>query len=230
MMQGALLAAAAIFSAASAPELDIFLVPHTHCDAGWLWTVDSYYTTVHAKPSGEDTTHAAVRDTLTTVVRALAENPALRFNWAEIVFFEKWWGEQDATTQATTRRLVESGQLAFVGGGWVQADEVLTTASDQIRQTTLGNEWLRETFGAAARVRVGWQLACSRATRERRPRCGRWPATTPWSSPTTSSARTSTSSSGRPPPAWRRTAARCSSTPRSDTTVSTAAPFAASEA
>ena len=169
-MLGALLVAAAIFSAASAPELDIFLVPHTHCDAGWLWTVDSYFTTVHAKPSGEDTTHAAVRDTLTSVVRALAENPALRFNWAEIVFFEKWWREQDATTQATTRRLVESGQLAFVGGGWVQAGEVLTTASDQIRQTTLGNEWLRETFGAAARVRVGWQL-CDPCPLRRSPLC-----------------------------------------------------------
>ena len=136
LIRGAYLVAAAApagAAATAATPLEIFLVPHTHCDAGWLWTLRSYYASVHGRPSGEDTTHAAVRDTLTTLVRALAADPALRFSWAEVVFFEMWWREQGAAVRATTKRLVAAGQLSFVGGGWVQADEVLTTYADQAR-------------------------------------------------------------------------------------------------
>jgi hypothetical protein len=199
LIRGAYLVAAAAAAGAAptaATPLEIFLVPHTHCDAGWLWTLRSYYASVHGRPSGEDTTHAAVRDTLTTLVRALAADPALRFSWAEVVFFEMWWREQGAAVRATTKRLVAAGQLAFVGGGWVQADEVLTTYADQARpparppaqQQGLGREQAhcamqlrqaeprrvtmtpsraRRRLGARALTRAGWTRRAGRCGRRR---------------------------------------------------------------
>ena len=51
----------------------IFLLPHSHCDVGWLWTVGGYFnmTVVHI---------------LDSVVADLAMNPTHKFIWSEM----KW--------------------------------------------------------------------------------------------------------------------------------------------
>jgi len=57
---------------------------------------------------------------LTNVVQELTKAPDRRFVWSEVSFFMRWWGEQAYDVKQTVRRLVQSGQLEFVGGGWVQ--------------------------------------------------------------------------------------------------------------
>jgi len=50
---------------------EVFLVAHSHCDVGWLTTVQEYYDT-------------HVQFTLSTLVETLTSNPNYRFIWSEV--------------------------------------------------------------------------------------------------------------------------------------------------
>jgi len=67
-----------------------------------------------------------------------------------------WWDEQTPTVKDITRDLVESGQLAFVNGGWCMHDEATTHFMGMIDQTTLGHDFLKREFDYVPSV--GWQL------------------------------------------------------------------------
>lgn len=99
--------------------LDILVVPHAHCDVGWLYTVDGYW-------------RYAVHDILNTVISALDADSTLRFIWSEIKWIQMWWDVATEQQKKQLHRVVKSGQFEFVGGGWSQADEVTTTWFDQI--------------------------------------------------------------------------------------------------
>lgn len=64
-------------------------------------------------------------------------------------------GELGDSALATLRPLVASGQLEFVGGGWVQPDEAITRFEDLADQLTLGHLFVQSVLGHAP-VRVGW--------------------------------------------------------------------------
>eukprot|EP01133_Synstelium_polycarpum_P019508 gene19508-23370_t len=89
-------------------------------------------------------------------IQELSNDPTKRFIWAEIIYFERWWNDQDSLTQSTVRRLVASKQLEFVGGGWAQNDEAVTHYQAVINQMTLGHQFLLSTFGVTPTV--SWQI------------------------------------------------------------------------
>jgi hypothetical protein len=123
--------------------LTLHIVPHSHNDPGWKSTVEVLYDT-------------EVRAIYSSVVAALAANPARTFG-AEIgVFWTMWWGEQNDTTRATVRDLVAGGRLEFVGGGYTQPDEAATSAADLADNLALGRLWAASVLGAPP-VTVGWQ-------------------------------------------------------------------------
>ena len=123
--------------------ITVHLVPHSHNDPGWKSTLEQLYDT-------------EVRSIYTTVVRALLGNPQRTFG-AEIgVFWAIWWGEQNETTQDAVRGLVARGQLEFLGGGYSQPDEAVTSAPDLVDNLALGHLWAQSTLGHAP-VRIGWQ-------------------------------------------------------------------------
>ncbi len=62
----------------------------------------------------------------------------------EMAFFYRWWREQSAAMRADVRALVESGQLAFVNGGWCMHDEANTHFVGMVDQTTLGHGMFRK--------------------------------------------------------------------------------------
>ena len=132
-------------------NLDVWVLPHAHCDVGWLWDVDGYYI-------------YAVRDILNTVIAALDADSELRFIWSEVKWIQMWWEEVTEAKKSMLRRVVKSGQFEFVGGGWSQADEVTTTWFDQIDNTLTGQDYL-DSIGLSTScpqpgrcVRVGWQI------------------------------------------------------------------------
>jgi alpha-mannosidase len=127
----------------SADVLTVHLVPHSHDDVGWQITVDEYY-------------DREVRNIITTVVQALSENPARRFMYVEQAFFQRWWREQGDEKRALAQRLVKSGQLEFVNGGWCMHDEAGTHYVDMVDQTTLGHRYITQQFGV--QPTVGWQI------------------------------------------------------------------------
>ncbi len=55
-----------------------------------------------------------------------------RVRWQEVGFFYRWWLEQDAAMQARFARLVRSGQLEFINGGWTMNDESGVSDEDML--------------------------------------------------------------------------------------------------
>ena len=125
--------------AGSRPALYVHLIAHSHDDPGWLSTFEGYY-------SGE------VARILSAVVASLQLSPDRRFVWAEISFFMRWLEAQDDETKQRVAALVRSGQLEFIGGGWVQHDEANPSYDAIIAQETEGHEYLQALYGVRPRI------------------------------------------------------------------------------
>ena len=137
-------------------KLNIHIVPHTHDDVGWLKTVDQYYYGIH----NGDIQRAGIQYILDTVVQALDRNPNRTFMYVETAFFWKWWLRQDDQIKQLTRRLVDTGRLELVSGGWSMNDEGCTHYSSIIDSMTWGHRRLSEIMGGSkcAIPRIGWQI------------------------------------------------------------------------
>ncbi|KAL3527226.1 hypothetical protein ACH5RR_011882 [Cinchona calisaya] len=132
-------------------KLNVHLVPHTHDDVGWLKTVDQYYVGSNNTIQG-----ACVENVLDSVVMSLLRDPNRKFVFAEMAFFQRWWETQSSKVKTEVRKLVDSGQLEFINGGWCMHDEAATHYIDMIDQTTLGHQLILSQFNNTPRA--GWQI------------------------------------------------------------------------
>uniref|UniRef100_A0A663MN02 Alpha-mannosidase n=1 Tax=Athene cunicularia TaxID=194338 RepID=A0A663MN02_ATHCN len=123
--------------------LQVFVVPHSHNDPGWIKTFDKYYY--------DQTQHI-----LNSMVLKMQEDPRRRFIWSEISFFSKWWDNISSQKRAAVRRLVGNGQLEMVTGGWVMPDEANSHYFAMIDQLIEGHQWLEKNIGVMPRS--GWAV------------------------------------------------------------------------
>ncbi|XP_041966590.1 LOW QUALITY PROTEIN: alpha-mannosidase 2x [Alosa sapidissima] len=123
--------------------LQVFVVPHSHNDPGWIKTFDKYYS--------DQTQHI-----FNNMLVKLAEDPRRKFIWSEISFFAKWWESVDIHKQAAMRKLIQDGQLEMVSGGWVMPDEANTHYFAMIDQLIEGHQWLERNLGITPRS--GWAV------------------------------------------------------------------------
>ncbi|ETV68894.1 hypothetical protein H257_15245 [Aphanomyces astaci] len=124
--------------------VNVHLIPHTHDDAGWLLTVDEYFT-------------EQVDYILDTVLVELHKNPDRRFMYVEQAFLRRWWREQSNATKESFKQLVTNGQLDLsANGGWVMHDEATPHYTTLLDQTALGHKFLLDEFGVIPRI--GWQI------------------------------------------------------------------------
>ena len=73
----------------TAATLDVWLVPHSHCDTGWMTTVDQYYDT-------------EVEQILTTATERLTSDTSARFVWSETKWLSMWWPKQTPAKRLPT--------------------------------------------------------------------------------------------------------------------------------
>ncbi|XP_063042689.1 epididymis-specific alpha-mannosidase [Engraulis encrasicolus] len=127
-----------------ASPLQTFVIPHSHMDVGWVYTI-------------EESMHAYAANVYTTVVEELSRVKHRKFIAVEQEFFRIWW-DKVATEQhkQQVRQLLDEGRLEFIIGGQVMHDEAVTDLDDAILQLTEGHGFLYETFGV--RPRFSWHV------------------------------------------------------------------------
>uniref|UniRef100_A0A915C586 Alpha-mannosidase n=1 Tax=Parascaris univalens TaxID=6257 RepID=A0A915C586_PARUN len=118
--------------------LQVFLLPMTHVDPGWLETFDSYT---------KDTNQI-----LDNMLIFLKKHPKMRFMWCEMVFFERWWSHLNDAEKTDVRQFVTSGQLELASGSWVMTDEANPYFPVTIDNIVEGQQFIFRELGAKAKV------------------------------------------------------------------------------
>jgi alpha-mannosidase II len=125
--------------------LTVLVVPHSHCDPGWIKTFDEYF-------------RQQTSSIITTVITSLLEDPRRTFIWAEISYFAWWWEDQGEEMRASVKRLLQGRQLEFVTGGWVQPDEANSELYAMEIQLQEGHDWIREHLGTEFIPKYSWSI------------------------------------------------------------------------
>ncbi|KHJ99633.1 glycosyl hydrolase family 38 protein, partial [Oesophagostomum dentatum] len=133
--------------------INVHLVPHTHDDLGWIKTVDQYY--YGAKP---ELVPVGVQYIFNTVIDELQKSPERRFSFAETGFLWRWYNGHGDFEKHKLQKLVKTGQIEMIGGGWVQNDEAACHYVDIVDQMTLGLKKLDLLFGECGKPQVAWQI------------------------------------------------------------------------
>uniref|UniRef100_A0A0N4Z6W4 Alpha-mannosidase n=1 Tax=Parastrongyloides trichosuri TaxID=131310 RepID=A0A0N4Z6W4_PARTI len=110
-------------------KLDVILIPHSHCDAGWLETYEEY----------SYQTNRILKNANTY----LPKFDKMKFIYAEMGFFEIFWNSITEEDRQKTRDLLKSDKYEIVTGGWVQNDEANSFFYGILMQLIEGHEFLQ---------------------------------------------------------------------------------------
>ena len=123
--------------------LKIIVVPHSHNDPGWLWTLNMYY-------------ESRTKNILTSTVTFLNSHPDFRMIWSETIFLKMWWDEADIRLKTAFKNLVDTGKVEILSGGWVSVDEATTHYTAVLDQLIEGHQWLKDTLNV--HVNTSWSI------------------------------------------------------------------------
>uniref|UniRef100_A0A672TQ64 mannosyl-oligosaccharide 1,3-1,6-alpha-mannosidase n=1 Tax=Strigops habroptila TaxID=2489341 RepID=A0A672TQ64_STRHB len=123
--------------------LQVFVVPHSHNDPGWLKTFDDYFR--------DQTQHI-----LNNMIIKLQEDNRRKFMWSEVSYFSKWWEGIDSQKRDAVKRLLKDGQFEIVTGGWVMPDEASPHYFALIDQLIEGHQWLEKNL--EVKPKSGWAI------------------------------------------------------------------------
>ena len=127
------------------------LIPHSHDDVGWIETPEEYF---YGK--GGKVKTASVKLIYDTVIQELLKNANRTFTVAEMKYFKMYYTSLNKEEQSQIKKLIQSGQLEIVTGGWVINDEACPNYEDIISLMQMGHTFVKREFGVIPRV--GWML------------------------------------------------------------------------
>ncbi|KAA0200733.1 Alpha-mannosidase [Fasciolopsis buskii] len=125
--------------------LEVFLVPHSHQDPGWLRTFDEYF-------------ESETRNGFNATLETLLLHPEARFIYAEVSFFSRWVSELTNEDKLKVAKLLHNGHLEIVSGGWVMPDEAVTSYYGIVDQMIEGHHWLWENFDSVKQPQIPCHL------------------------------------------------------------------------
>lgn len=137
------MAALAVVCEISPLPIELYLIPHSHTDAGWSKTKDEYF-------------ESTVKEILNKLIAVMETDQTTVFNWAETHFLAQWWDQATEEQRTSLSSLAKSGRFGVMGGGWVQHDENLPNYQDILLQLQTGIDWLQYHLGVTPKV--GWQI------------------------------------------------------------------------
>ena len=123
--------------------LNVFVVPHSHIDAGWLITVDDYYTK-----------HAM--QVLKNIIILLEEKPSMKFIWSEAIYMQRFLVQYPENIPKL-KAFISEGRLEIVGGGWIMNDEALVDFEGLTRQILAGHRFFKEVL-EVPNITIAWQI------------------------------------------------------------------------
>jgi alpha-mannosidase len=130
----------------TAAKINVHIVPHTHDDVGWLFTMDQYY-------YGQNNMNKCVKCILDSMIISLENNPERTYTYVEMAFFEKWYkNDLNESKRRKVRDFVTSGRLEFINAGWVMNDEATPYYQDLIDNMRMGLHFLKVEFGVIPKV------------------------------------------------------------------------------
>jgi len=115
-------------------KLEIILMPHSHCDPGWIHTFEGYF-------------NQATKHIIDTVITILETNPKYKFVWAEMSFLSLWWDQASTDQRQLLKKLLNNQQLEIVTGGWVMNDEANTHYFAMLDQLIEGHQFIENNLG-----------------------------------------------------------------------------------
>ncbi|CAF3343113.1 unnamed protein product [Rotaria socialis] len=123
-------------------KLKIVLMPHSHCDPGWIHTFEEYFT-------------QATKHIINTVIAILDTNSKYKFVWAEMSFLSLWWDQASPDQRTLLKKLLNNKQLEIVTGGWVMNDEANTHYFAMLDQLIEGHQFIENNLGNIS-LQSGW--------------------------------------------------------------------------
>ncbi|CAG9535948.1 unnamed protein product [Cercopithifilaria johnstoni] len=126
-------------------KLEVIVVPHSHNDPGWIRTFEEYYET-------------QTRNILNNMLNSLQKMDEMRFVYAEMSFFERWWAEIDEEKRELVKQLLKSQKLEILTGGWVMPDEATSHYYGLISQLMEGHEWIQNHIGEDYKPKNHWSI------------------------------------------------------------------------
>uniref|UniRef100_A0A0N5A8W6 mannosyl-oligosaccharide 1,3-1,6-alpha-mannosidase n=1 Tax=Syphacia muris TaxID=451379 RepID=A0A0N5A8W6_9BILA len=120
------------------PKLQVFFLPMTHVDPGWLKTFDEYCPSTNA--------------ILDNMHQFLKEHPKMRFMWCEISFFEVWWSKVNETVKSDIKKMISNGQLEIASGSWVMSDEANPYFGSSVDNIIEGQQFVLNELGVKPTV------------------------------------------------------------------------------
>ena len=121
--------------------IKLYVVPHSHIDIEWYWTVDD------------------LKDMLpelfyNTTIPTLSRDPEMTFAQDQTYLIDMMLKNASQQDREVVKEAVRTGRLEPVGGMYVQPELHEPCGEALVRQIQIGQKWLEENFGR--RAECGW--------------------------------------------------------------------------